>query len=177
MAQTRVRAALDRLVVLRSDPAKRGSDEGPRRVVLIRNRARNQRLKTFSVPACEVLLPLRGIRTTSCAGVAGNPRLKPGSTDVSSRKAGRISMSVAVGSCENPKSEIRNPKFTYSRSSTLILVSSPLALISGTYIAWPNSGRAWNWPGTSARIVYRISQTPWASRSMKRATLRSRSSR
>ena len=39
--------------------------EGPRRVVLLRNRPEIQGLKTSSVLACEVLLSLRGIRTTT----------------------------------------------------------------------------------------------------------------
>ncbi len=36
-------------------------------------------------------------------------------------------------------------------SSTLTRTSAPLQRISGTYIAWPTTGSAWNCPGTSAR--------------------------
>ncbi len=36
-------------------------------------------------------------------------------------------------------------------SSTLRRVSTPLARISGAYIAWPTTGKAWNLPGVSAR--------------------------
>ncbi len=38
-------------------------------------------------------------------------------------------------------------------SSTVMRISSLLPLISGTYIAPPISGSAWNVPGTSARNV------------------------
>ena len=64
----------------------------------------------------------------------------------------------------------------YSLSRTVMRTSVPLHRISGTYIAWPITGNAWNTPGTSARKSYRISQTPSGSLSMNNATLRSRSS-
>src|SRR5687767_3961430 len=35
----------------------------------------------------------------------------------------------------------------YLPSSTMKRVSTPLARISGAYIAWPRIGRAWNLPG------------------------------
>ena len=38
------------------------------------------------------------------------------------------------------------------QSTTLILTSAPFVRISGTYIAWPNTGNAWKLPGASARI-------------------------
>ncbi|SRR5258705_8954711 len=38
------------------------------------------------------------------------------------------------------------------QSTTLILTSVPFVRISGTYIAWPNTGSAWKAPGLSARI-------------------------
>jgi hypothetical protein len=43
------------------------------------------------------------------------------------------------------------PHLTEAASSTVTRTSEPLQRISGTYIAWPSTGSAWNLPGTSAR--------------------------
>ena len=48
--------------------------------------------------------------------------------------------------------KVRTTVAAHQRQSvTFTRNSAPLQRISGTYIAWPNTGSAWNSPGTSAR--------------------------